>query len=344
MTTITNAEPSAPTRRIEPHPRRGVTGRRAAESIRDEIEALPGSQVLIDRDSCRVCIARASQIPRALREIGRLREVAFRAAGEGTGQALDLDRFDVAYLHLIVWERREHEIVGAYRLVETDQVIREYGIEGLYTSTLFAYDPQLFETLGPSLELGRAFVQPRYQRRAYALPMLWRGIARFAARHPRYRVLLGAASISASYRPESRALMAAWLQHHHGAPDLARLLQARSPWSIGGDAHDRILSVTDERALSEVISGLEPDGKGVPVLLREYLKLGARILGFNVDAAFSCALDVLLAVDLTRVDARVLALFMGRAEATEFMDAQADLEGADARRPGGPSGRSASAA
>ena len=128
--------------------------------------------------------------PLALREIGRLREISFRAVGEGTGNALDLDVFDEHYHHLFVWNRDAREIVGAYRLGFTDQIVATRGIGGLYTSTLFRYDARLLARLGPAIELGRSFVRAEYQRSSNALLLLWKGIARFVTRAGRYRVLL----------------------------------------------------------------------------------------------------------------------------------------------------------
>ena len=96
-----------------------------------------------------------------LDEIGRLREIAFRAVGEGTGRARDLDVFDQTYRHLFVWDRQRHEIAGAYRLGATDEILAASGTAGLYTRTLFDYGDALLTQLGPALELGRSFVASR---------------------------------------------------------------------------------------------------------------------------------------------------------------------------------------
>jgi len=204
--------------------------------------------------------------------------------------------------------------------VETDDILEDFGVEGLYTSTLFHYDARFFQTLGSALELGRAFVRPSHQRRAHTLPLLWRGIARFVAGRPQFRMLLGAASISADYRPESRALMLSSLEMHHMAPALATHVRARTPIRVDSSLR-AALPVPDVRSLSDAIARLEPDGKGLPILLREYLKLGAKVVGFNQDAAFRDCLDVLLVVDLARVDPRVLGFFMGRIAAADFLAA-----------------------
>jgi hypothetical protein len=94
------------------------------DRLKSEIDALPQRQVLVDADDCIVCHARAAQIPSVLNELGRLREITFRATGEGTGKSLDIDRFDEHYIHLFVWNRPRSEIVGAYRLGPTDQILQ----------------------------------------------------------------------------------------------------------------------------------------------------------------------------------------------------------------------------
>ena len=127
-------------------------------------------------------LAEAGEIPSTLREIGRLREITFRAAGEGTRRALDLDEFDAHYLHLFVWSEKKQEVVGAYRLAATDQVRR------LYTASLFQYGPEFLERMGPAIELGRSFVRAEYQRGFQPLLLLWNGIGAFGSRNPRYRV------------------------------------------------------------------------------------------------------------------------------------------------------------
>ena len=124
------------------------------------------------------------QIPNALREIGRLREITFRQAGEGTGRSIDLDRFDRDYQHLFLWNTDSNEIAGAYRLAGTDV------IPDLYTSTLFRFREGLLTSMSPALELGRSFVRIEYQKSFSALLLLWKGIGRYVARNPRYRILV----------------------------------------------------------------------------------------------------------------------------------------------------------
>ncbi|MEP7218448.1 MAG: lysophospholipid acyltransferase family protein, partial [Bacteroidota bacterium] len=150
----------------------GVPG----SEIAAEIAVLPDSQMLLEHGDYLVACAGAAQMPHGCREIGRLREEAFRAAGEGTGGGLDLDRFDPHYLHLFVWNRATQEIIGAYRIGRVDRILGLLGVQGLYTATLFRFREGLLNSLGPALELGRSFVAVRHQRNHNALMLLWKGI------------------------------------------------------------------------------------------------------------------------------------------------------------------------
>jgi putative hemolysin len=293
------------------------------ETLQAELAALPASCLQVDGDEFQVYLARAPQIPNVLREIGRLREITFRATGEGTGAEIDLDRFDPYYLHLFVWNRRRAEIVGAYRLGESDIILDRYGKEGLYTSTLFQYKTTLLRKLGPALELGRSFVRIEYQRSFQPLMLLWKGIGRLIADHPAYKTLFGPVSIANTYSPVSRQLMVQFLRFNHHRPDLSQLVQARNPFPIkriaGFDAQAVRMLLKDGDDVSDLVSEVEPDQKGIPVLLRQYLKLGAKMIAFNVDTAFSDVVDALMVCDLTRTDRKLLERYMGKEGVQRFL-------------------------
>jgi putative hemolysin len=167
-----------------------------AEILADELNRLAADRCLVENAELAVYLVRANETPRMLQEIGRLREVTFRRAGEGTGKQRDLDRFDRYYWHVLLWNKTKRELVGAYRAGNTAEILADRGLNGLYTSTLFRYDARVFEKLGPALELGRSFVRPEYQRQYSPLLLLWKGIARLLAVHTDTPVLFGAVSIS----------------------------------------------------------------------------------------------------------------------------------------------------
>ncbi|GAB6036786.1 GNAT family N-acetyltransferase [Fundidesulfovibrio butyratiphilus] len=284
-----------------------------------EVAALPAACLLLENGEYSVFEASAGQIPLVLREIGRLRELSFRKVGEGTGKACDLDAFDHHYSHLFLWNRRTSEVVGAYRLGRTDEIVNRLGSGGLYVSTLFRLKGAFLRELGPALEMGRSFVRPEYQRSYNALLLLWKGIGAVVARQPRYRTLFGPVSVTGQYQLSSRQLIARYFEGLGELPALSRLVRPRKPlrggrW-LGGAA--RTLC-QDAESLSELVSDLEPDKSGLPVLMRQYLKMGGKLLAFNVDKDFSDALDGLVVVDLMNTDSRMLERYMGKAGVAAF--------------------------
>lgn len=297
----------------------------ARVGVKQEVDALLDTQSLVRADSLSVFWARASQAPLLMQEIGREREIAFRAVKEGTGRAIDLDDFDRRYLHLCLWDQARDELAGAYRMhpIETWSGGQEHG---LYTQTLFRFDRRLTAALAPAIELGRAFVRPAWQRHHAALALLWTGIGRFVARHRRYRHLFGAVSIGPTYSPAARQLMLDYLRRHAFQPALASLVTPRHPpaeTASGSCACD----ASDIATLNTAVSTLDADGKGIPVLLRQYLKLRARVLGFNVDPSFGHVLDALVVVDVTQAPEALLGRYMGREQAREYL-AHHRLQGA----------------
>ncbi len=287
-----------------------------------EVGNLPQSARLVETDEFTVYLSDAQSMPGVMREIGRLRELTFRATGEGTGKPLDLDRFDPYYLHLFVWNNKLHQVVGAYRLGLADQIIARHGVKGLYTRSLFQFSPKLIERIGPMLELGRSFVRAEYQRAYAPLMLLWKGIGRYVQLHPDYKCLLGPVSISHDYQTLSRQLMVRFLMEHHARADLAALVKANNPFALGRIKHLATSagprpSNSDE--LSALVAELESDEKGIPILLKQYLKLGAQILAASVDEQFSNVVDALLLVDMTKAEVRLLDRYMGQEGRKAFL-------------------------
>lgn len=284
--------------------------------IPGEIARLPPEACLVETEGFQVFCAGSRAIPSTLGEIGRLREVTYRAVGEGTGRDLDLDRFDDDYHHLFLWDREKRQVVGAYRIGQTDRLIAARGVEGLYTRTLFRYDKRLLARLGaPALELGRSFIRAEYQKNYSALLLLWRGIGQFVVRNPRYRFLFGPVSVSARYSSSSHALLMAFLRQNHLDADLAALVQAIHPVAVR--PVDAVPQNIDD--VNRLVAGTEDDGKGVPVLVRQYLKLNAKLIAFNTDPAFGDALDALMIVDLAALDAAILKRYFGADDAAGYL-------------------------
>jgi len=302
---------------------------RPASLLAEEVAGLSGEHLLVQSGPLSVFQAEAREIPELLLEIGRLREVTFRAVGEGSGLARDLDSYDGHYRHLFIWNRDSGEIVGAYRVGMTDKILEAQGIKGLYSQSLFRFRPELLEKIGPSLELGRSFVRPEYQRSYAPLLLLWRGIGEFVNRNPQYRRLFGPVSISRDYCDLSRQLMAGALERQCTIPELSRLIQPRvplrmKPLGVRGCSADLARSISyNLEELPELIADLAPEQGGIPVLLRHYLNLGGKVLGFNVDPEFSDVLDALIMVDLARTERRSLERYLGKKGAEAFLQLHA---------------------
>lgn len=283
------------------------------ENVLAEIQKL---KLLDENKDFSVHVADACEIPNLLREVGRLREVTFRAVGEGTGKSVDLDGFDHYYKHVLLWSKGKQELVGAYRLGLTEEILPRLGTSGLYTSTLFRYDERLFDHFGPALELGRSFVRPEYQRQYAPLLMLWRGIGRFLAANPHLTILFGAVSISSRYNRVSRELIVRFFRGREKDPVLRGLITPRRPFRSGwirpGDCPSTCTRLKDLDELADPIADVESDGKGVPILIKQYAKLGGRLLSFNVDRDFSNVLDGLVMVDLRQTDPAVLERYVGK--------------------------------
>ncbi|HKF04589.1 MAG TPA: GNAT family N-acyltransferase [Candidatus Sulfotelmatobacter sp.] len=288
----------------------------------EEIASLPADRRLAENQELAVYLGMANEIPNLLLEVGRLREATFRRAGEGTGKARDLDSFDGYYWHVLLWNKAKQELVGAYRAGSTTEILAERGIAGLYTSTLFRYDERLFEKLSPALELGRSFIRPEYQRQYAPLLLLWKGIARLVAKHPKIPVLFGAVSISNDYTQTSREMIYRFFESRMQDDNLAGLIAPRRKFRPGllrhWDCQAMCRALRDLDELSQPITDIESDGKGLPILLRQYAKIGGKLLGFNVDRKFSNVLDGLVVVDLRQTDAAVLERYMGKEAAAKF--------------------------
>lgn len=251
-----------------------------------------------------------------LRELGRLREVAFRQVGEGTGKRRDLDAFDAYYRHVVLWDDSDLQVAGAYRIGEATRILEARGPEGLYTHMLFAYGEGLQRYLPRSLELGRSFVQPRYQG-LRALDYLWQGIGAYLATRSDVRYLFGPVSLSAAYPDAARWMIVHFFSTHMG--DAETLVAPRNPFVIPlAQVHElrRLMPgqdfAADLRTLKRELAGM---GLSIPVLYKQYGELcepgGTRFLGFNVDPAFSNCVDGFVMLDLQQLKAQKRSRYLG---------------------------------
>ena len=292
-----------------------------ADLLESEIANLPDHMLLLEQGEFRVYCVPTQSIPLLIQEIGRIREENFRAVGEGSGLACDLDEFDLYYHQLFVWHKGNKDVVGAYRMGMVDKLIADHGLAGLYSRSLFKYDQAFIDSLDNSLEMGRSVVAEKYQKNLNSLLLLWKGIATFVHRNPKYTHLFGPVSISNDYSHVSRQLIAATLSIHHYDKDKANLVSASQPLKSSSDIFwkpNLLAALTTVTLLSKVLSRME-QGKGLPVLIRQYLKMNGKLVCFNVDPAFHDSLDGLIVVNLKDVPVSILAKYMGRAEAEDYL-------------------------
>ncbi|MBM4163707.1 MAG: lysophospholipid acyltransferase family protein [Lentisphaerae bacterium] len=288
-----------------------------------EIEQLPPEAKLVESGDLAVYIARSSQIPSILREIGRLREITFRAVGEGTGNEIDLDDFDYYYNHAFLWNRVRQEVIGSYRLGLADEIVRDHGVQGLYTHTLFKFDERLMDRIQPAIEMGRSFIRPEYQKAYISLYLLWKGISIYIGQNPHYRVLFGPVSITNEYREASRGMILACMRQICMAGDLVSFVAPRIPpkpprraeWCM--KEYQQFLG--DLELMATLVAEIEPDHKDIPILLRQYLKLNGKLLSFNVDPEFSSVVDGLIMVELSQTSPKTLRRYMGNETADAYL-------------------------
>jgi putative hemolysin len=255
-------------------------------------------------------LAGSHRIPHILREIGRLREETFRAVGEGTNKPIDLDEFDLYYDHLFLWDREKRCLVGAYRIGDGKRIMSRYGKRGFYTHTLFRMDRHMEKVLRKSFELGRSFIAMEYQRQRLPLYMLWRGLLLHITAHPDHQYLIGPVSISGTYSRFSRALIMEFAQQHHYDPEMAAHVTPRNRFKVKAEKADSETLVqaatADLKRMDRLIAEVDPKETAMPVLLKKYLLLNARIIGFNRDPRFNDALDGLMVLDLTQLPERTV--------------------------------------
>lgn len=295
------------------HPEPPLAVRRA---LRERAQVLGATT-----DGKRILLLDAQPDCPVMREIGRLRELAFRRVGEGTGNRRDLDRFDAHYRHIVLWDEEALAVVGAYRLGEAGRILREQGIEGLYSSSLFDYAPQARDFLEDAVELGRSFIQPAYWG-SRSLDYLWQGIGAFLKQRPEVRYLFGPVSLSASLPLPVRELIV----HTHGRffADPEQLATARNPFrisaAVAAEADAALAGKDAKAALSLLKQQLAVSDQSIPTLYRQYVDLcepdGVRFLAFGVDPQFGGCVDGLIRLDLTRLKSAKRARYLSEPSAS----------------------------
>jgi len=292
----TNAKSFAPQRKIAPP--------ESTRRVQEELSCSP--KIGCTRDNNQIYLVDYCQNSAVLKEVGRLREIAFRAVGEGTGRRRDIDGFDRHYRHLVLWNAKNQEIAGSYRIGEGKHILGRNGIKGLYTSTLYRYSPEIQPYFEQGVELGRSFVAPQYWGKA-CLDYLWQGLGAYLAHNPNIRYLIGPVSMSADYPKELIDTLVYFYRRYYACPlDLAK---AHHPYLLTSETLDQLEQSFDKRDSDAAFDYMQTlfaeQGHKLPVLFKQYTALfhagGFQSIVFSRDPEFGDCLDGLFMADMSKL-------------------------------------------
>ncbi|MCG3678087.1 GNAT family N-acyltransferase [Aliarcobacter butzleri] len=240
-----------------------------------------------------------------LKELGRLREISFRKVGEGVNKKRDIDKYDVYYQHIILYDKNELEIVGAYRIGNSDMIFKEFGTKGFYSNTLFQFNDEFIFYLQNSIELGRSFVQPKYWG-TRALDYLWYGIGAYVKANPNIKYMFGPVSISGAFPAIAKDMLVFYYNYYYSSEK--NLVEARTPFSYSSHIHDikEFFTLEDKkRDFKSLKIALSNIGVNVPTLYKQYSELtlddGVKFLDFNVDKNFGDCIDSFILVEIDKI-------------------------------------------
>ncbi len=279
------------------------------ELIEKELTELPDNQLLVKTSKYNVYFAYQAQAPNIVNEIARRREIVFRDHNEGSGEPIDSDNFDASYVHLFIVRLSDKEIMGAYRIGLSDQLLQQSGMSGLYLSKMFKFAPNFVNQTEPCMEMGRSFLIQEFQASFQGLLLLWKGIGAFVMKYPQYKTLYGTVSISKLYHPKSVKLIESALIKESDR------LGVEPIHSLPMTLHPELQDFSDSKNLTPylktMLNSLEKDGKDIPVLAKQYQKLGARFHALGIDTSFNHTPGLLLSVHLPSASPKQLKLYLG---------------------------------
>jgi putative hemolysin len=274
------------------------------DKILEEVEMLKnGDYRLLQSKNYFVFLTPADSIPNILHEIGRLREETFRAVGEGTNESIDLDQYDTYYHHMFLWDDESQQIAGAYRMGLGSEIFPKHGIEGFYLQDLFRFEPELYDMMSKSIEMGRAFIVNDYQQKPMPLFLLWKGIVHTTLRYPEHKYLIGGVSISNQFTEFSKSLMIEFMKSHYYDPYVAQYIHPKKEFKVKLKDADKDFVFNETEAdlnkFDKIIDEVEPGTLRLPVLIKKYIKQNARVVAFNVDPLFNNAVDGLMYIRIS---------------------------------------------
>lgn len=240
-----------------------------------------------------------------LKELGRLRELSFRKVGEGVNKKRDTDKYDIYYQHIILWDENELEIVGSYRIGNSDFIFKNIGVKGFYSNNLFSYNEEFVPYLQNSIELGRSFVQPKYWG-TRALDYLWFGIGAYLKNNPNIKYMFGPVSLSASFPTIAKDMIIFFYSHYYGNTN--SLVEAKTPYQYANNINElkELFDLNDKKKDFKFLkSTLANIGVSIPTLYKQYSEIalddGVKFLGFNVDKNFSDCIDGFILVEIDKI-------------------------------------------
>ncbi len=292
-----------------------------AEKITQDLAALEDCR-LIGKNGFAVYCAPYERLGSLMQVIAHGRETTFRAAGEGTGNPLDSDHYDPYYLHLFLWDHNKQRLVGGYRIGRADEIVKNFGVKGLYSRSHYHFDAGYIKRLGKALEMGRSFVTLEYQRHPRALDLLWQGIGAYIANNPQYHTLFGCVSISQEHSEMARAflsdsMMKAFRAEQEYLADVRPVVPLRVKGKVW--TAETLASLSNIAIINKLLGRCDP-GKSVPILLRHYLALNGRFVCFSVNTGFNNSLDGLIIVDLRKTPQKYLQRYLGKSGSEKLLN------------------------
>ncbi|MEP6647299.1 MAG: GNAT family N-acyltransferase [Saprospiraceae bacterium] len=269
--------------------------------LRAEIKALKESHIILLTPPYSLIVCYLDGCPALRQELGLQREITFRKVGESTGLAYDIDAFDNYYEQLIIWDNNAQKLVGGYRFGCGDKIYSKYGAKGFYINCFFEIDPAFHDYMPQCLELGRSFIIEEYQKKNLPLYLLWKGILAYMVKNHQYKYLIGPVSISRFYSDFSRKILMEYAKRNFYHTTFAKWFTPRIPFNpvITPAEKEEIEELQNTTLdLEEVLDHIQPEHIQFPILMKQYIRLNARFLGFNLDPNFNNSLDGLMILDL----------------------------------------------
>jgi hypothetical protein len=292
--------------------------------IGKEIGNLVQNHALIDEGQYAVVKTFANQMPYSFHEMGRLRALTSSEQHRVAARDVDLDEFDLYYLHILLWNKQKEEIAGGCRIGQTDDIARRFGPNRrLYTSQALNYSHAFLQSTGPAIEVSKVFIRNEYQKQYSPISLLLKGIGRFISHNPRYRAVIGAAPISNRYSLSSQKLILSFVENNCCENDIPGTVRSRTAAPSARSRKKSDGSAVQARTvaeLSRLVSNIEPDGKGVPAYMKQFMTLGGKIVTYRIDSSSGNPITLLLHLDLTGCKPLLLKHYMGESGFKKFSD------------------------